>query len=179
MITSGKYKALIWTVIILIALNLATLLSLYFHTRQSGTRAKESFEEISKDSIGRGAIFFGEQLGLNMEQLESFREIHRVYNRSANQITRNLEILRSEMIRELGQKQPDLQKINQINHDFGKLHEELKNQTATYYLGLRKICTPEQQQRLQEIFETIAQPPLRKQEWQGRRRGRGWDNNNQ
>jgi len=177
MITSGKYKTLIWAVIILIALNMATQLYLYFHTHQSTSLAKGSLEEISKDSVGRGAIFFGEQLGLNMEQMESFREIHREYNRSANQITRNLEMLRIEMIRELGEKHPDLQKINQTNHDFGKLHEELKNQTANYYLELKRICTPEQQQRLQQIFETIAQPPQRRQEWQGRRRGRGWDNN--
>lgn len=177
MITPGKYKALIWTVIILVTLNLATLLSLYFHTHQSTILANESQEEVSKDSVARGAIFLGKQLGLNMDQMESFREIHREYNRSANQITRNLELLRLEMIRELGQQQPDIKKINQTNHEFGKLHEELKNQTATYYLELKKICTPEQQEQLQEIFETIAQPPLKNNEWQGRRRGRGWNNN--
>jgi hypothetical protein len=42
-----------------------------------------------------------------------------------------------------------------LSDSIGMLHSELKKITYTYYLDFKRISTPEQQQKLKEIFWLI------------------------
>jgi len=174
MITPLKYRILIWLVIILFALNAATITSLYYHTHKKAGAIEKAIDTKTEEASERGTLFFREQLNLDPDQISQFREIHREYNRSANRIIREMEFSRIQMVNEMGKPNTDLEKIHQNNEKFGKLHEDLKNITADYYLKMKNLCSEEQQQKLYEIFSDMVKNEGQQPGLQGRRRGRSW-----
>ncbi len=168
-----KYKVLKWLVVLLFAINISTVLSLYFHTRQNERPLGDATLQRIDEQADKGARQFREILGLDEIQVVKFREINREYNRAANRITRDLEILRIQMVDELGQPETDSVKIREVNRKFGLLHENLKNLTADYYLEMKVICNEEQKQQLYLMFRSMLKQDPGIPPGQGRRRGRG------
>ena len=173
MITEAKYKVLKWLVVILFAINISTVLSLYIHTRQSNRAQSATTPQHIDEQADKGARQFREKLGLDENQVVKFREINREYNRAANIIARDLEFLRIQMVDELGLPVTDSVKIREVNRKFGLLHENLKNLTADYYLEMKDICNEEQKQKLYLMFSNMVQQDPSTPSGQGRRRGKG------
>ena len=100
----------------------------------------------------RRTRFFREQLNLDAEQLTQFRELNRNYNKTAWQISHQLEVLRREMVQELGRENSNKKVLQSISSQIGELHSELKDKTIDYYLGMKRVCNEEQRNKLNEIF---------------------------
>jgi Spy/CpxP family protein refolding chaperone len=151
--SNTKYRILIWIIVILVATNLSTIGSFYYHRF---SEAKETKQE-DQDAIPgeQRTRFFRDQLNLNAEQLDQFRNINRTFNRTARDIEMNLVQLRADMINELGSQKPDSIRLGQISLEIGNNHRELKQVTATFYLDMKKICTAQQQEKLYGIFQTM------------------------
>ena len=152
MIKRNSYKILIWAVVILLATNLSMGISFLYHKQQD----KKFMEQLEETSIEvpseRRTRFFREQLSLQRDQMDAFRELNRNFNRTAWEITNQLETLRAEMVRELGKKNPNNKTLKTISKDIGTLHSELKDDTIDYYLKMKAVCTDEQKEKLNEIF---------------------------
>lgn len=157
MISKNKYRILVWIVVILAATNLSVGISYFYHKQQD----KKLIEQVEDAAIEvpaqQRARFFREQLNLSREQVNSFRDLNRDFNRTAWSITHNLQALRLQMVQELGAENPNREKLDSISSEIGLLHEELKNETITYYLAMREVCDEEQQQKLNEIFLSMLQ----------------------
>lgn len=153
----NKYRILVWVIVILVATNLSMGLSFLYHKQQDKKLAEQIEQEAIELPALRRTRFFREQLNLQPQQMEIFRELNRNFNRAAWQINHQLESLRIEMVRELGLKNPDVQKLASISEEIGKLHTQLKNETIDYYLAMKKACTEEQQEKLNEIFISVLQ----------------------
>ena len=175
MIATNKYKITIWLVVILFAMNLATIGSLVYHTRQSVKPEPTTADASGTATSDRGARFFRDQLALDPNQMLSFREANRVYNRSTHQVARELEMLRMLLVSEMTGVHPDSAHIDSISGEIGNRHRELKRLTAAYYLEMRTHCTPEQKTKLDEIFLKMVHQDEGDQPERGRRMGRGWD----
>lgn len=152
MVNKNTYRILIWTIVVLLATNLSMGISFLYHKQQD----KKFMEEMEKSAIEvpseRRTRFFREQLNLQFEQIDIFRELNRNYNRTAWQITHHLETLRADMIRELGQENPNKNTLESISEQIGGLHTTLKKETIDYYLKMKEVCNKEQQIKLNEIF---------------------------
>jgi hypothetical protein len=157
MALQNKYRILVWVIVILVATNLSMGLSFLYHKQQDKKLAEQIEQEAIELPALRRTRFFREQLNLQPQQMEIFRELNRNFNRAAWQINHQLESLRIEMVRELGLKNPDVQKLASISEEIGKLHTQLKNETIDYYLAMKKACTEEQQEKLNEIFISVLQ----------------------
>ena len=155
MIPNRKYSILIWIIVILVATNLSTIGSFYYH-RVNESKVKE-MKQVDQTNIPgeQRTRFFRDQLNLNAEQLDQFREINRTFNHTARGIETNLTQLRLDLIKELGTKNPDSTRLNQIADDIGNNHRELKQVTTTFYLNMKKICTAEQQAKLHKLFQSM------------------------
>lgn len=150
-----KYRISLWIIVILLATNLATIGSFYYHRVTENSQTKTEQKEQQSIPGEQRTRFFREQLGLNDEQLVHFREINRNFNRTAKQLELNLAQLREEMIDELGRQNPDTARLDQITAEVGRNHRQLKQVTATFYLEMKNRCTPEQQNKLQELFKAM------------------------
>lgn len=152
---TNKYRSLIWIIVILIATNLSTIGSFYYH-RMTETKRSETKQDDQKVIPGEQRTrFFRDQLNLNAEQLGQFREINRTFNHTARGIETNLAQLREDMINELGTQNPDSTRLNQMAAEVGNNHRDLKQVTITFYLNMKKICTAEQQAKLHELFQSM------------------------
>lgn len=152
---TNKYRILIWIIVILIATNISTIGSFYYHriTELKATTSKQD-EQTTLPGEQR-TRFFRDELNLDADQINQFREINRTFNRTARGIEMNLAQLREDMIKELGTQNPDSTRLIQIAMEVGNNHRELKQVTTTFYLDMKKICTDEQQIKLHEIFQSM------------------------
>lgn len=149
-------KTLIWIIVILVATNLSTIGSFYYHRANEGKQTTESKPGGQTTVPGEQRTrFFRDQLNLDNNQIESFREINRNFNRTARDIEMNLADLRKEIVDELGQSSPDSVKLDRLAEEIGNNHSELKQVTTRFYLNMKKICTPEQQEKLYTIFQSM------------------------
>lgn len=154
--TRNTYRILIWIIVILLATNLSMGLSFWFHRHQELKEATEvsiQQEEIPSEQRTR---FFREQLNLNQDQLEVFRELNREFNRSARRESDELEELRLQMVEEMGKDSPSQERLDSIAQEVGGHHSELKEITMNYYLKMKAVCDSSQQEKLKEIFMTVS-----------------------
>lgn len=147
-------KLLGWLVIILLATNLATVLTVVYHTKtEVASEIKPQTEsEVPGD---QRTHFFKDRLNLTDEQLEPFRDANHRYNREARGITDLMSELRRELLTELMRESASEEKLQQLSHEIGEQHEALKMATCKFYLDLKEICTPEQQIELAGIFQSL------------------------
>ena len=150
-----KHRILIGLIIILIVTNLSTIGSYYYHRIAEQKKIEVTSNEQSAVPGEQRTRYFRDQLNLDDNQTNSFREINRTFNRSARTIEENLAVLRKSMIDELGAPSPDTLKLRQLAAEIGNNHRELKEVTSTFYLSMREICTSEQQTKLHSIFQSM------------------------
>jgi len=153
--STNKYRILIWIIVILVATNLSTIGSFYYHRMMEAETPETKQGGLNAIPGEQRTRFFRDQLNLNAEQLDQFREINRTFNRTARSIETNLAQLREDLIKVLGTQNPDSTRLDQMAIEVGNNHRELKQVTTTFYLDMKKICTSEQQAKLHEIFQSM------------------------
>lgn len=154
MVKKNTYRILVWVVVILAATNLSMGISFWYHKQQDKKAAKEQ-QPVEMPSEQR-TRFFREQLQLQPEQMDVFRELNRNYNRSARRISNQLALLRINMVEEMSETSADTTKLHAISGEIGELHKTLKNLTADYYLDMKAVCDTKQQEKLKEIFLSMT-----------------------
>lgn len=179
MVKTTTYRTLIWVIVILLATNLSMGISFLYHKQQDKKLAEKTEENTIEMPAQQRTKFFREQLNLNLEQVDKFREWNREFNRTGWEITHQLETLRIEMVAELGKETPNEIRLETISKEIGELHTRLKQVTIEYYLKMKAECNEEQKVKLNEIFMSM----LKKNEdvklpgGYGRK-GRGFRNSN-
>ncbi|MBW8325174.1 MAG: periplasmic heavy metal sensor [Prolixibacteraceae bacterium] len=152
---TNKNRILIWIIVILVATNLSTIGSFYYHriTELKTTTPKQ--EEQTTLPGEQRTRFFRDELNLSNEQIDQFRDINRTFNRTARNIEADLARLRKELIDELGTQNPDNNKLDKLAIEIGENHRKLKQVTTTFYLDMKAICNTGQQEKLHEIFQSM------------------------
>ncbi len=155
MATKNRYRILTWIIVVLLATNLSMGISFLYHKQQDKKFIEQQEEAAIEVPSERRTRFFREQLNLQQDQMDIFRELNRNYNRTAWQVTHQLEALRVEMIREMGKENPREKTLNLISEQIGELHTNLKKETIDYYMQMKEVCNEEQQIKLNEIFMSM------------------------
>lgn len=170
-----KRKHFIWIIAVLTVINLSAtgtvLYNIKFQKEDLERKVYEQELEPGPPDVKPGRLL-REKLNLSPEQHQQFRKLRRSFHTQANKLSYEMQIKRNEMITELAKEDPDVQKLKQIARDIGDMHTELKELTMDYYLGMKEVCTPEQEEKLYRIFEVLINRdggmPM-----PGRGRGRG------
>ena len=152
MTKKNTYRIFIWIIAILLATNLSMGISFLYHKQQDKQIMEQMEEATIEVPAQRRTRFFREQLNLRSDQMGTFRNLNRTFNRTAWDITHQLELLRIEMVSELGKDNPSKKKLDSISEEIGKLHTQLKKETIDYYMSMKTECDETQQKKLNEIF---------------------------
>ena len=155
---TNNCKHLIWAVVILAVLNLATIFSLIYHRYQSiepDITDSAGNVQTSGESIRYSGRFFRERLNLSRDQMDWFSEYNPVFRRQIQQINAELVEKRYQMLEEMSAVESDTLKLNQLSDSIGILHASLKKVSFDYYLSLKQICDPDQQAKLELLFSEI------------------------
>lgn len=170
---------LVWVIVILVATNLSMAVTFLYHKQQDIKFLRQAQETAIEVPTEQRTRFFREQLNLAPEQVTQFRELNRNYNRTAWEITHQLERLRAEMVEEMGKTEADRQQLDEITKEIGELHTRLKNVTIDYYMGMKTASDEEQKEKLNEIFKSmLKQNEDVKLPGGYGRKGRGFRNSN-
>ncbi|WP_347839018.1 periplasmic heavy metal sensor [uncultured Draconibacterium sp.] len=155
MATKNTYRILIWVIVILVGTNLSMGISFWYHKQQDKKAAEAVRQKVEMPSEQR-TRFFREQLNLQADQMDAFRNLNRAYNRNAREISDRMTELRITMVEEMGENYPDSTALKAISTEIGALHTELKDLTIAYYLDMKEVCTEEQQEKLNDVFLSMT-----------------------
>lgn len=160
-------------VIILVVTNVVTVISVmrFLNDHKEQTEISESGEEAP--GFHRTKIF-SDELNLDKEQHSVFRDLNRTFNQTANHIYRDLSHQRLALVNEMGRTNPDSSRLQKISIDIGDLHTELKMLTTNFYMGLKEVCSPEQQNQLFNMFRNLLNTEKDLNTPRGRGSGRGY-----
>ena len=154
MITEIKQRLLIWSVVVLLVLNVATLSTIGFHMWKS--RHGASFNMGEHPMNGEAVEFCGrlikDKLNLSDDQLVKFREINPKFRDEVRSTKQVLADFRTQMMDEMKSEKPDTLKLNAIATKIGETHKQLKISTYNYYFNLKQMCNPSQKAILDSIF---------------------------
>jgi Spy/CpxP family protein refolding chaperone len=172
----NKQTTLIWTVVILVILNVSTVATILYHNYQE----KIEQQDIVLDTEGQNPLngrYFRQTLGFTESQMEVFREVNHEFRPNANSIIIKIDSLKNEMFAEIKKPVSDTGKLDALAIETGNLHSELKRVTNKFYLKIKAVCTPEQLEKLQEAFKPLFSNQPCKGNGVGRQgRGRGQGN---
>ncbi len=148
-------RILIYAVIFLAVLNVATFISIGIHVYQSKTELPQASSEAIKTTQNFNGKYFKDQLKLSPDQMNQFRVINEKFRSNARRINNELNILRAEMLDKMKITSDETNELIAIADSVGSLHSELKKYTYQYYLDIKSICTEKQTNELNKIFESF------------------------
>ena len=153
--TENKDTLMVWAIVILAIMNISTVATIMYHKYKSGkveTIAVSDQKQLEANSEKFSGRYFRDQLNLNGEQMDKFKEINPVFRPKARSITIELAQKRKQMLIEMAAAKSDTLRLNALSDSIGQLHSNLKKITFQYYLEIKNICDPEQQQKLEQLF---------------------------
>jgi len=163
--TDSKQSLMIWTIVILAVMNIATISTvLYNRNRAESGEAivTETSSQTDGTSITYSGRYFREQLNFNNEQMAMFTEFNPLFRERVRSINDDLNLLRQRMLSEMAENNCDSLRLNSLSDSIGYLHADLKKATCKYYLDIKDICDQQQQETLRQIFGGMFSGDLRK-----------------
>lgn len=171
-------RLLIYAVIFLAVLNVATFISLGINIRNAKKELPQASSAEIKTAQNFNGRYFRDQLQLSLEQMDQFRVINDEFRSNARRINQELNIQRANMMDEMKQAFVDTVKLRLQSDSIGILHADLKKRSYNYYLGIKGICSAKQIPELDSIFEQFfngsGQGHGQRHQRQGNGQGRGF-----
>ena len=147
----------ILVIVFLLITNIATITTIAFHHSQY----KEHFEhrDMKRPPLDAPGKNFEKmlihELNFNKEQANSFIEIRKNFLDNAKEIHDSMIIYRKAIDIELKKETSDSTKLLESAQKIGSFHTDLKLLSFKYIIDTKKLCTPEQQTKMFEIFDRM------------------------
>lgn len=155
-----KYRVLWIVVIVLICINIATLGAIFWQV-QKFKNIDKPFNPPLSPSPKHFQQFVIEKLQLDSVQQQKFLVSDSIFRFRSRIIFEQMHGFRKKMMDELLKSNPDTILLQELNKQLAIQHVELKKTTFEHFLNLKKICRPEQQQRLNEHIQNTFKREIR------------------
>jgi Spy/CpxP family protein refolding chaperone len=143
-----KSKFIFWLLIFLVVVNVSMFLSFFFLFSEKTILPAEKSPELLKDS-------FTNSLALSSAQTQSVDSILVNYKKRTRPIVTQIRNHRIQILEELEKGQPDRSVLNEYEEEIAVLQKEMQKASVDQYLELKKICTPEQCERLSTLYREL------------------------
>ena len=143
-----------WIIGILAIMNIALL---SFILMAPGTAKNNTDGEIrSEKKSERTSKFLQKKLGFTDEETAVIKDLQTIHFKAKKEKYKNIKILKKEMFTALNLETPDSSKAKTIANQIGEEYQLIEEMMINHYLTLKTKCTsPEQLQKLEQIFERI------------------------
>jgi len=146
--TLNKNRLIFWILIFLVIVNLSALAT--FFTFRSHN------EEVVCDAMqAQCGNAFKSELGLSEEQSRKVELINADYQLVSGPIVKEIRNIRSDILDELSSEVPDTSYINKKSTELCDFQFQLQQANYTQFLELKKVCDPEQVQRLSALYREL------------------------
>ena len=136
--------------IILLALNLAVLITVIY-------RISPIYKPLSciQKKQASPREFLIQELNLTPDQANKFDKLRIDFAETRKDIKSNMNKQRELILEELTKSNPDTAYLQNLAAQYGEFHAKLKLATIKHLLAFKKICTPEQEQKLYFMFNDM------------------------
>ncbi len=170
-------RLLIYAVIFLAVLNVASFTTIGIHMYQSKKEVDQASSEEIKTAQNYNGRYFRDQLQLTPDQMNQFRGINNEFRTNARRINNELNTLRAEMMAEMQNATHETNDLILIADSVGVLHSQLKKCTYQYYLDIKSICNEKQMMELNQIFNNFLGGNHHQNGHSTQRQGKGFGKN--
>jgi hypothetical protein len=148
MYPQNKNRLIFWIMIFLVIVNLSALITFFTFNRTK--------EEVTCDAMQpQCGKAFQCELGLSEGQLQKVDLINSEYQAVSSPIVDEIRNIRSDILDELSSEVPDTVYINQKSGELCDFQLKLQQANFTQFLELKKVCDPEQAQRLSALYREL------------------------
>lgn len=156
-----KNRIVFWVLIFLVVVNLTALATYYVNMR------KPVAEPVSIPAAQKGAAI-GKELSLTAEQSARVSEINDRYRKTSEPIVQAIRERKAALLDELSKDVSDSLKLVSLAEEVSIEQKKLQEANIQQFLDLKHVCTPEQTQKLSQIYGELYGC-----ERKGQGRGRG------
>jgi len=141
-----KHRVLLWILTGLLVVALSVLGSVIYFTWME----QEKIETMQVCSSSCQMLEM--ELGLDASQNAQLEQILERFREPSEALVSSLRDTRMALMVELRKEQPDTAQIRLLTEEIGANQTSLTALAATQYLQIRSICSPEQQERLCDVY---------------------------
>jgi len=146
--TYKKNRLLFWLLIVLVVINIAAMASFFIFS-------KEAFVPSGSEQPAMTCTGFCQELDMSPAQTGKVEAINNIYQNNAGAIVAEIKNKRMEILDELNKENPDTSLTNKMAYELSLVQSSLQRENIRQYLELKKVCTPEQAQRLSALYRDL------------------------
>lgn len=144
----NKNRLIFWILFFLVIVNLSAIATFFIISRGSDNPVCDAADF----QCGKAFEF---ELGLSPEQAEQVGVINSEYHTRSRPIANEIRQIRSEILDELSSERPDTSFIEVKSNELCDFQLQLQQLNFTQFLELKKVCDPEQAQRLSALYREL------------------------
>lgn len=143
-----KNRLIFWILLFLVIVNLSAVIAFFAFNRHTETVSCNAMQP----QCGKA---FECELGLSEEQVREVDVINSEYQSKSSPIVQAIRNIRSDILDELSSESPDTTYINEKSNELCDLQLQLQQANFTQFLGLKKVCDPDQAKRLSALYKEL------------------------
>jgi Spy/CpxP family protein refolding chaperone len=162
-----KNRLIFWVLIILVLINISALVSFFLFTKKQAPAGCCTPAE-------QQCVAFRDELNLSAEQTLKVNDINKSYMESAEPVATSIKAIRAEILTELEKTEPDTTKLNALTSQLALQQMKIQKENIIQYTKLKRVCTPEQANRLSALYRDLYGCPMKDAQKKHRyRKGQG------
>ncbi|MEX2088219.1 MAG: periplasmic heavy metal sensor [Bacteroidota bacterium] len=138
-------RIIVYAALILTVVNVAVLGTILYN------RWSEPSAPCPAETPGQGFEQMKSELSLSPEQIASLQEYRTLFHAELDSLSAQLAAVRTQLLKELWQEEPERARISQIVDQIGVLQSSAQRKVIDHLLSVKGILTPEQQQKFYAI----------------------------
>lgn len=141
-------RTIFWILVFLVLINLSALATYFLFIR------KTTGESVTGNNAKNG-ITLKQELSLTPDQILKVTSINKTYNATGESIALAIKEKKADLLVELSKNSSDSNQIINLVDDIVKDQKKLQMANIKQFLDLKKVCTPEQTQKLSRIYSEL------------------------
>jgi Spy/CpxP family protein refolding chaperone len=148
-----KNRLIFWVLIILVVINVSALVSFFLFTKPPAPAPCCPPEE-------QQCMAFRDELKLSEAQTVQVNAINNAYAASAGPVSAEIKKTRAAILTEMENETPDTVKLTLLTDQLALLQMKIQKENIKQYSELKRVCTPEQAQRLSGLYRDLYGCPM-------------------
>ena len=141
-------RTVFWILIFLVLINITALATYFIYMR------KPAIEPAQGSGFKHG-IVLRQELSLTPDQSIKVNEINATYKASSEPIVAAIKEKKAVLLEELSKENTDNNLVAKLADDVVSEQKKLQMANIKQFLDLKKVCTPEQTQKLSQIYAEL------------------------
>ncbi len=141
-------RTLFWILIFLVLVNLSILAGYFIFMQSTGSRT-------GNETNSKSGWALQKELSLTSDQTVEVRNINSAYKTASEPLISGIKETKYDLLEELTKENPDTNAIVKLTDIISAEQQKLQKANIQQFLDLKKICTPEQVNKLSQLYSEL------------------------